>query len=329
MRGSRRIIFFPRIGKFSIRTARTPSKDGHVFISHFIVAVFISLDCGAEPSYFDNNDIFWLPDDLYVTGGETRKAPGTTSRPMSTLRVFPTRKKNCYSIDVTKGERLLVRASFFYGNYDGKSLPPIFDLQIDENHFYVSMYFVEMSKLDTTEKRSLVVSINNEKRGEVAIVPPCQNAIEVVIDNLRGSANTSIALVAIPDSTLPPIISAIEIYAISNSGGTGFVAKNLYKLQEWNGDPCLPTNFTWDWVACNSDEVPRITALGLNLYGPLPDFSVLDALETIDMLNNSLNGGTPDFLGSLPNLKELNIAGKDFNGPIPSSITKNTKLRLK
>ncbi|MCL7050302.1 hypothetical protein MKW94_003521 [Papaver nudicaule] len=47
------------------------------------------------------------------------------SHVMSTLRAFPTRKKNCYSIDIdnsTTGEteRVLVRASFYYGNYDDK-----------------------------------------------------------------------------------------------------------------------------------------------------------------------------------------------------------------
>ncbi|OMO86626.1 hypothetical protein CCACVL1_09544 [Corchorus capsularis] len=54
---------------------------------------------------------------------------------MSSLRVFSNRKKNCYSIPVDKGERILVRASFYYGNYDGKSSPPVFDLQFDGNYW--------------------------------------------------------------------------------------------------------------------------------------------------------------------------------------------------
>ncbi|XP_042964761.1 uncharacterized protein At1g24485-like [Carya illinoinensis] len=54
---------------------------------------------------------------------------------MSTLiRVFPTLKKNCYTIlDLDKGQRVLVRATFFYGNYDGKNFAPTFELHFDGN----------------------------------------------------------------------------------------------------------------------------------------------------------------------------------------------------
>ncbi|KAI3929537.1 hypothetical protein MKX01_025705 [Papaver californicum] len=59
---------------------------------------------------------------------------------MSTLRAFPTRKNNCYSIDIenksedsTMVERVLVRANFYYGNYDNKSSPPTFNLQFNGN----------------------------------------------------------------------------------------------------------------------------------------------------------------------------------------------------
>ncbi|PWA40526.1 hypothetical protein CTI12_AA559760 [Artemisia annua] len=50
---------------------------------------------------------------------------------MDTLRVFTSRKKNCYSIPATKGQKFLVRASFNYGNYDRLSKPPAFDLHFD------------------------------------------------------------------------------------------------------------------------------------------------------------------------------------------------------
>ncbi|KAK1348926.1 hypothetical protein POM88_054918 [Heracleum sosnowskyi] len=53
---------------------------------------------------------------------------------LDTLRVFTSgNNKNCYNFAASKGERVLVRASFNYGNYDGKSSPPTFDLQFDGN----------------------------------------------------------------------------------------------------------------------------------------------------------------------------------------------------
>lgn len=54
-------------------------------------------------------------------------------RPLQSLRVFSSGKRNCYSVNATKGEQVLVRASFYYGNYDNKSLPPTFELQFDGN----------------------------------------------------------------------------------------------------------------------------------------------------------------------------------------------------
>ncbi|GAU42242.1 hypothetical protein TSUD_351520 [Trifolium subterraneum] len=41
--------------------------------------------------------------------------------------------RNCYTINVTSGTRYLIRATFFYGNYDGLNKPPQFDLHLGTN----------------------------------------------------------------------------------------------------------------------------------------------------------------------------------------------------
>ncbi|XP_073054040.1 probable LRR receptor-like serine/threonine-protein kinase At1g67720 [Primulina eburnea] len=54
-------------------------------------------------------------------------------------------------------------------------------------------------------------------------------------------------------------------------------------LEEANGDPCFPP--VWSWIECNSDPRPRVIALNLAsrlLFETLPDFSMMDALESID-----------------------------------------------
>ena len=98
-------------------------------------AVFLSIDCGSSESYTDENGIEWTGDDAYIQNGDNKTVayPSLVPYPMSTMRVFSTRKKNCYSIKVDEGERVLVRASFYYGNYDRKNSPPVFDLQFDGN----------------------------------------------------------------------------------------------------------------------------------------------------------------------------------------------------
>nr|GEW55892.1 malectin-like carbohydrate-binding domain-containing protein [Tanacetum cinerariifolium] len=66
----------------------------------------------------------------------------------------------------------------------------------------------------------------------------------------------------------------------------------------------------------------------INLSGLLPDFSNMNALEIIDLHNNSLSGPIPSFLGTLPNLKQLNLADNQFSGSIPRSLSRNSKLNL-
>lgn len=98
--------------------------------------VFLSIDCGGSNSSVDTNSINWIGDADYVHNGVSQVVDSyyTAGTVMSTLRVFPTLKKNCYTINnLSNGEKVLMRASFFYGNYDGKHLAPTFDLLLDGN----------------------------------------------------------------------------------------------------------------------------------------------------------------------------------------------------
>ncbi|KAF8396708.1 hypothetical protein HHK36_018335 [Tetracentron sinense] len=448
--------------------------------------VFVNLDCGSSDIYTDENSLIWYGDDSYIQNGESKTVQASSSIPhvLSTLRVFSTRKKNCYSFDAGTGGKVLVRASFYYGNYDKKSSPPTFDLQFDGNYWatvvtssdqavyyeaiydikgqslsvclaqtkpdqlpfistlevrsldsgmyghadpnsallltrrvafgtndtvrspddtydriwvpavvgnglmkvesdnlimvvnvadyppeavllsaitstssnasvvlgtnlptqkvpiYMNMYFAEMSQLDSTEKRSFEIYIDGKSISD-PIIPPYGSVLEMYITNVTASSNTSVSLVATSDSTLPPLINAMEVFSVYDALTDGTNSKdvealaslqsNFPILQEWSGDPCLPSPFTWDWVACSTDQTPRITALylgGFGLSGLLPDFSSMDSIQTIDMHNNSLNGEIPDFLGTFSNLKELNLADNDLSGSIPSSLSKNNKLKL-
>nr|DAD42579.1 TPA_asm: hypothetical protein HUJ06_000809 [Nelumbo nucifera] len=107
------------------------------------LAVFLSIDCGSSDSFTAANNITWVGDDLYIKGGESQTVQSadnssSVARQYTTRRVFPTRKKNCYSIgDVGKGERVFLRAYFYYGscNNNETSSSPTFDLQFDGNHW--------------------------------------------------------------------------------------------------------------------------------------------------------------------------------------------------
>ncbi|XP_026439446.1 probable LRR receptor-like serine/threonine-protein kinase At1g05700 isoform X2 [Papaver somniferum] len=469
--------------------------------------VFLSIDCGSmslKPRT-DNNSIIWVGDGPYIKTGEVHKVnvladeSGFDSSVMSSLRAFPTRNKNCYSMDTDKEpedntttERVLIRANFYYGNYDNKSTPPTFNLQFNGIHWTkvqtrmegityeevvflwkkgtninvclaqtkpnnipfisalevrsldadvysyfpddkamifldryalgsttvirypedsmdriwvgnnistinrvrsnspsinvgtddkppeavlrtaltplnssenISMtftinrkvpiigkaYFSEVIKLNSTQKRSFNIVVNNHLDTTIIfpknpVIPPYGGVLEVNMINVTTfNSSFSLDFVRTNDSTLPPLISALEWYTFGETlvEGTnpddvkalGVLKKSFIQLQDWNGDPCLPSPYTWDWVGCDSDtDSPRITALYLNdlgLVGALPDFSDMSALKTIILRNNSLMGEIPRFLGSFPELTVLNLADNNFSGAIPSLLYNNGFLKLK
>ena len=49
------------------------------------------------------------------------------------VRSFPSGVRNCYNISVTSGTKYLIRASFYYGNYDNLNVLPQFDLHFGPN----------------------------------------------------------------------------------------------------------------------------------------------------------------------------------------------------
>ncbi|KAL9171096.1 hypothetical protein ABFS82_04G187700 [Erythranthe guttata] len=451
--------------------------------------VFTSIDCGSSENHTDRNLIEWTGDNGYVQTGESKVVQNrkySLYPAMDTLRVFTARRKNCYSIGAGKGERVILRVGFYYGNYDNRSSPPSFDIQFDGNNWatvdssstqfvfyevtyvtkrdyvsvcvaqtkrdqfpfissieirglestmysrgdqdyplhlikrvaygtntvfrykddpydrvwapavrkhglidvasdaphirtgildrppyavlqnamtavnpsdrikfrlqfppvnfniYLSMYFSEVAMLNTTtEKRSFQLLIDDEPVLDSPIVPPYGSCLEVYDSNITVFSNITFALAPMEESTLPPIINAMEIFLIGDLLEDGTDSKDVEGLlilqsafgvlQDWSGDPCLPKPYSWEWIECNSDPRPRVTALYLSsfdLTGVVPDFSTMDALETIDFHNNTLKGPIPEFLATLPNLKQLNLAINEFSGPVPDSLSKKIGLNL-
>ncbi|XP_034688890.1 senescence-induced receptor-like serine/threonine-protein kinase [Vitis riparia] len=97
------------------------------------------------------------------------------------------------------------------------------------------------------------------------------------------------------DSVLPPVISAIEVYTASDPlvtigtsqddlDGLAVLISTFEQLEGWSGDPCLPSDTIWQWLNCIGNDPPRVTSLNLSGYeldGSLPDFSQMQALETM------------------------------------------------
>ncbi|XP_031388679.1 senescence-induced receptor-like serine/threonine-protein kinase isoform X2 [Punica granatum] len=148
-------------------------------------------------------------------------------------------------------------------------------------------------------------------------------------------------------SSPPPIVNAIELYYLLdistiptdlNDVNAMKGTKRAYNVtnKSWQGDPCVPTNFTWDGVKCSTENPPRITSLNLSSYGlkgKIADaLANLTALISLDLSSNQLTGPIPELLAKLPNLNILNLSGNNLTGPIPESLQKKIidgKLELR
>ncbi|KAK2987720.1 hypothetical protein RJ640_015385 [Escallonia rubra] len=229
-----------------------PSRD---------VRLAYNIDCGSDSDVStDENFGIWMGDNLFMQNGVTRvvQSSKSISHVMDTLRFFTTRKKNCYSIKADKGEKVLVRASFFYGNYDNKASPPTFDLQFDGN---------DWATVETSSDELVYHEVIYVVKGETTSVCVAQTK---------------------PNQF--PFMSALQIHSLDSL---------MYSHVDSNFALFLSTR-----VAYGANETIRdLSSFGL--FGLLPDFSSMDAIETIDLHNNSLVGAIPDFLGTFPNLKEL------------------------
>ncbi|KAK7844125.1 putative leucine-rich repeat receptor-like protein kinase [Quercus suber] len=100
------------------------------------------------------------------------------------LRSFPQGIRNCYNINIMQGTKYLIRGTFFYGNYDGLSKLPQFNLHLGVN------------KWDTVKIENVSVVVIKE-----LIHVPSQNYLQVCL------VNTGLGM---------PFISAIELRPLNN-----------------------------------------------------------------------------------------------------------------
>ncbi|KAL5757670.1 hypothetical protein ACOSP7_020281 [Xanthoceras sorbifolium] len=112
---------------------------------------FISLDCGLprDEDYTElTTGINYTSDAKYIETGSGKSVSAEfkvgMQQQMWWVRSFPEGIRNCYRLNLTRGDKYLIRANFMYGNYDRLDKIPSFDVYIGPN-FWGTLILVNAS----------------------------------------------------------------------------------------------------------------------------------------------------------------------------------------
>ncbi|KAM5579258.1 hypothetical protein ABKV19_009175 [Rosa sericea] len=207
--------------------------------------------------------------------------------------------------------------------------------------YYFYMHFAELQELKPNQYRAFNITLNGWQFGGTVVPKYLSTQTRYTTVPEPSEADYNLSIFKTEDSTLPPIINAIEAYtlkdfsqletdeddavAITNIKSTYGVEKN------WEGDPCAPQEYIWEGLNCSSNGLDphRITSLNLSssgLIGEITSYiSNLVPLQSLDLSNNNLTGSIPEFLSKLPNLKVLNLEKNKLNGSVPAELVERSR----
>ncbi|KAI8561365.1 hypothetical protein RHMOL_Rhmol04G0333300 [Rhododendron molle] len=213
-------------------------------------------------------------------------------------------------------------------------------MSLPSSTYYIALYFADDQDSSSGNSRVFNISINDVTYYRDLNVNPEGSVVFANQWPLTGL--TKITIAPAPGSNIGPLINAGEVFDVLVLGGRT-LTRDVIALEQvkksfqnppldWNGDPCLPLQYTWTGVTCS--EGPRIRVvtfwLGNNsLSGDIPDLSRLKRLQTLHLEDNQLTGEIPTLLGNIDNLHELFLQGNNLTGQVPNNLIGKPGLNLK
>ncbi|XP_010521848.1 PREDICTED: probable LRR receptor-like serine/threonine-protein kinase At5g59680 isoform X2 [Tarenaya hassleriana] len=222
----------------------------------------------------------------------------------------------------------------------------LLDSRDDEVYFY--LHFSEIQDLGSNDTREFAISLNLNSSNTV--LSPQKLQINTIYSTYASKCFIGICtlqLIRTARSTLPPLLNAVELYTIiqfpqpetdQNDVAAVKNIKETYRLSKisWQGDPCVPQNFSWDGLKCNFSDIstpPRIISLNLSSSGLngtiLSGIKELTELQMLDLSNNSLTGEVPEFLANIKSLTVVNLSRNNLSGAVPHALLDRQKKGLK
>ncbi|XP_024015091.1 receptor-like protein kinase At3g21340 isoform X3 [Eutrema salsugineum] len=213
--------------------------------------------------------------------------------------------------------------------------------------FYIYLHFAEIQTLRSLDTREFNVTLNGKLA--YARYSPRTLAMETIFYSTPQQCEGGKCILELkktPKSTLPPLVNALELFTVIDfpqleTNQDDVVAikgiQNTYGLSRisWQGDPCVPKQFLWDGLNCQSADIstpPTITFLNLSsshLTGIIaPHIQNLIHLQELDLSDNNLTGGVPEFLATMKSLLVINLSGNNLNGSVPQTLLQKKGLKL-
>uniref|UniRef100_A0A0A9FFH1 Malectin-like domain-containing protein n=1 Tax=Arundo donax TaxID=35708 RepID=A0A0A9FFH1_ARUDO len=234
-------------------------------------------------------------------------------------------------------------------------------MPLQNDSYYVALYFADTLPENS---RTFDVYINDYLFYKGLNVTSA--GLSVFATQWILSGLTRVILTSASPSALPPLVNAGEVFGLFPLGRLTLARDALAleslkkKLQnvpeDWNGDPCMPSGYSWTGVTC--DEGPRIRVVSLNfssmglsgslspeiakltalteisfannsLSGPIPNLSNLSRLQRLHLQDNKLFGSVPQTLGTLNALRELFLQNNELFGSVPENLLNKQGLTYK
>lgn len=359
-------VFVAQGKSISVCVAANTYTDSDPFISalEFVVladSLYNSTDFGtyglslvARHSFGHSGDIIRYPDDLFDRFWEPFGENNSTisrGRDVSISGFW-----NLPPLTIFQRELTTTQLGPMEVQWPPMSLP--------SSTYYIALYFADDQDSSSGNSRVFNISINDVTYYHDLNVNPEGSVVFANQWPLTGL--TKITMAPATGSKNGPLINAGEVFDVLLLGGRTHTrdvialeqVKNSFQNPplDWNGDPCLPRQYTWTGVTCS--EGPRIRVVTLNLTsmglsgaispylanltavtdmwlgnnslsGNIPDLSPLKRLQTLHLEDNQISGEIPTSLGNIENLLELFLQGNNLTGQVPNNLIGRPGLNYK
>ncbi|KAF8388907.1 hypothetical protein HHK36_025588 [Tetracentron sinense] len=172
------------------------------------------------------------------------------------------------------------------------------------SQFHYFLYFAEIEQLQNNQSRKFNINLNGLSTMDEPVIPGYLETTVIYSTIPWGGINILVSISKTTDSTLPPILNALEIYMIKD-----------FSLS--------PTD------SKDATVVARRNLSSTGLTGKIADsLAKMASIESLDLSYNSLEGTVPEFLAELPNLQHLNLTGNKLKGPLPPKLIERSENGL-